>query len=159
MPAGRYQTPYFYRVSSFISSLYPALEKGCEIYFAYGIISVLTTAITVMARSITEKQVIFYEDAQGKAPCSEWINGLRDAKTRRRILQRIYRIESGNYGDYKSLTDGEGVLELRLKFGSGYRIYFGEDGDKIVVLLCGGDKSTQTKDIKQAKIYWKEYLR
>ncbi len=82
-----------------------------------------------MARSIKEKQVIFYQDSQGEEPCFDWINRIRDSQTRRRILQRIYRIQSGNYGD------------------------------TIVVLLCGGDKSTQAKDIKLAKTYWKEYLK
>ena len=61
-----------------------------------------------------------------------------------------------HYGDYRSLKDG--VFELRLVFGPGYRVYFGEDGDTIVVLLCGGDKSSQVQDIKRAKAYWKEYL-
>jgi putative addiction module killer protein len=92
----------------------------------------------------------------GNEPFTEWIDSFRDAKTKRRILQRLFRIESGNYGDFKSLKDG--IFELRLKFSSGYRIYFGEHGDTIVVLLCGGDKSTQEQDIKKAKIYWKEYL-
>ena len=53
---------------------------------------------------------------------------------------------------------GEGISELRMFFGSGYRVYFGENGDDIVILLCGGDKSSQDKDIQQAKIYWQEYL-
>jgi len=70
-------------------------------------------------------------------------------------LRRIGRVESGNYGDFKSLKDG--LFELRLFFGSGYRVHFGEDGDTVVVLLCGGDKSTQDKDIETAKTYWKEY--
>lgn len=109
-----------------------------------------------MANVIKEKQLIFYHDNVGKEPLVDWIEDLRDAKTRRRILQRISRIQNGNYGDCKSLK--EGVLELRLNFGSGYRLYFGEDGDTIVVLLCGGDKSTQAKDIERAKEYWKEYL-
>lgn len=74
---------------------------------------------------------------------------------RRRILQRLRRVEVGNYGDYKSLKDG--VFELRLMFGSGYRIYFAEQGETVVILLCGGDKSTQPKDIESAKNYWKEY--
>ncbi|MEC4678956.1 MAG: type II toxin-antitoxin system RelE/ParE family toxin [Nitrospirota bacterium] len=76
-------------------------------------------------------------------------------QTRRRIIQRVTRLESGNYGDYKSLKDG--VFELRLSFGSGYRVYCAEDGNTIVILLCGGDKSTQEKDIEAAKAYWKEY--
>ena len=82
--------------------------------------------------------------------------GLRDGRTRRRILSRLLRVEQGNYGDYKALKDG--VFELRFSFGSGYRVYFGEDGDTIVVLLCGGDKRTQSRDIAQAKAYWQEYL-
>jgi len=81
---------------------------------------------------------------------------LRDSATRRRILQRILRLQSGNYGDCKSLKGG--IYELRLMFGAGYRVYFGEDGDTIIVLLCGGDKSTQKKDIEKARVYWQEYL-
>ena len=66
------------------------------------------------------------------------------------------RVEIGNYGDYKPL--GDGVYELKLHFGSGYRVYFAEDGYIIVILLCGGDKSSQSKDIEVAKAYWKELL-
>ena len=108
-----------------------------------------------MARAVREKEVVFYQDATGNEPFNDWINGLRDAKTRRRILQRVYRLQSGSYGDHKSLKDG--VFELRLHFGSGYRVYFAEEGERIVVLLCGGDKSTQERDIEKAKTYWKEY--
>lgn len=108
-----------------------------------------------MAREISEKQVIFYQDDRGYEPFTEWLNNLRDVRGRRRILQRLARLERGNYGDYKALKDG--VYELRMTFGPGYRVYFGEDGDTIVVLLCGGDKSSQTRDIEQAKFYWQEY--
>lgn len=65
------------------------------------------------------------------------------------------RVEQGNFGDYESV--GDDVCELRFFFGSGYRIYFGEVGNTIVLLLCGGDKSSQKKDVKKAKEYWKEY--
>ena len=75
---------------------------------------------------------------------------------RHRIRRRLDRVEIGNYGDYKSL--GDGVYELKLHFGSGYRVYFAEYDDIIVILLCGGDKSTQSKDIEIAKTYWKELL-
>jgi putative addiction module killer protein len=68
---------------------------------------------------------------------------------------RVRRIESGLYGDCEPV--GEGVLELRMFFGSGYRIYFAEEGNNIVILLCGGDKTSQKKDIKNAKQYWKDY--
>lgn len=75
---------------------------------------------------------------------------------RHRIRRRLDRVEIGNYGDYKPL--GDGVYELKLHFGSGYRVYFAEYDDIIVILLCGGDKSTQSKDIEIAKTYWKELL-
>ena len=103
-----------------------------------------------------EKQLVFYQDQAGNEPFNDWLNGFRDAALRRRILQRLFRVQSGNYGDYKPVKGG--VFELRLHFGSGYRIYFGEDGERIVVLLCGGDKSTQKNDIESAQTYWKEYL-
>ena len=73
-----------------------------------------------------------------------------------RIQARLDRVEKGNFGDHRPV--GEGVWELRFDFGSGYRIYFVEEGDVIVILLCGGDKSSQVKDIKTAKIYWQELL-
>ncbi len=94
-----------------------------------------------------QKAVIFYEDAKGNEPFTDWLNSLRDSTTRRRILKRLFRVEQGNYGDHKSV--GDGVHELRFFFGSGYRVYFGEDGDTIVVLLIGGDKASQTKDIQK----------
>jgi len=74
---------------------------------------------------------------------------------RKRILARIGRLEHGNYGDSKGV--GEGVSELRMMFGLGYRVYIGEEPKNIVVLLCGGDKSMQEQDIETAQGYWKEY--
>lgn len=101
------------------------------------------------------KKVIIYQDATGKEPFTKWLKSLRTPSFRRRILKRLHRIESGHYGDNKSI--GDGVRELRFFFGAGYRVYFGEDGDTIVILLCGGDKDSQRRDIEKAKIYWKEY--
>lgn len=101
------------------------------------------------------KTVIVYQDAGGKEPLTEWLHGLRDQKGRRSILTRVGRLEQGLFGDCRSV--GEGVSELRIFFGPGYRIYFGEETGCIVVLLCGGDKSTQERDIQAAKAYWKEY--
>lgn len=101
------------------------------------------------------KQVIFYEDDNGREPFTEWLDNLRDIIGRQRILTRLARLEQGSYGDYKLV--GEGVNELRMFFGPGYRVYFGEDGENIVVLLCGGNKDSQHNDIRQAKFYWKEY--
>jgi putative addiction module killer protein len=72
------------------------------------------------------------------------------------LLARLRRLELGHYGDFKSV--GAGVNELRFFFGAGYRIYFAEDGDTIVVLLCGGDKDSQRRDMQKAQAYWQEYL-
>jgi len=101
------------------------------------------------------KTVIVYQDNRGNEPFTDWLNSLHDPTTRRRILKRLLRLEQGNYGDYKSV--GEGVNELRFFFGAGYRVYFGEDGDTIVVLLCGGSKDSQHRDIQRAQLYWQEY--
>lgn len=101
------------------------------------------------------KTVIAYRDSAGKEPFTDWLNDLRDPPTRRRILKRLLRMEQGHYGDVKSV--GEGVKELRFFFGPGYRIYFGEDGDTLVILLCGGDKDSQSRDVEQAQHYWQEY--
>jgi putative addiction module killer protein len=104
----------------------------------------------------TSKTVIVYHDTAGKEPFNDWLLGLRDAGTRRRILQRLLRLESGNFGDCKPV--GSGVSGMCFFFGSGYRVYFGEDGDTVVALLCGGDKGSQRRDVRQARAYWKEYL-
>ncbi len=78
----------------------------------------------------------------------EWLTGLKDARARARVLARIRRAEEGNLGDCGPV--GEGVSEMRIHYGPGYRIYFAQQGLEIVVLLGGGDKSTQDKDIKVA---------
>ena len=96
-----------------------------------------------------------YQTPSGKIPFQEWLSNLRDSKGRALIKVRVDRLECGNFGDCKPV--GEGVLELRIKFGPGYRVYFAEDGPKIILLLIGGDKSTQAKDIKTAKGYWHDY--
>ena len=108
-----------------------------------------------MAHSTKPKKIIFYRDDKDSEPFTDWLNKLRDPSSKRRIITRLRRLEQGNYGDCKAL--GQGIHELRLFFGSGYRIYFGEDGDKIVVILCAGDKSSQSKDIDFAKDCWKDY--
>ena len=79
---------------------------------------------------------------------ADWIDNLRDIQGRARILVRIERLAMGNPGDVKPV--GEGVSELRINYGPGYRVYFTKQGDKIVILLAGGDKSTQAADIKNA---------
>ncbi|MEL6928190.1 MAG: type II toxin-antitoxin system RelE/ParE family toxin, partial [Cyanobacteria bacterium J06600_6] len=103
-----------------------------------------------------EKTVLTYVTKEGKSPFNNWLNGLKDRKARAIIRTRINRVRLGNLGNCKSL--GEGISELKIKFGAGYRVYFGQEGKKIVILLSGGDKSSQEKDIKGAKKYWKDYM-
>lgn len=102
-----------------------------------------------------EKTILTYVKNDGSVPFNNWLKTLKDRKARAIIRTRINRIRLGNLGNCKSV--GEGVSELKIKFGAGYRVYFGQEGDKIIILLLGGDKSSQTKDIKQAKQYWQDY--
>jgi len=108
-----------------------------------------------MPLPVEQKQVEIYLDRNGAAPYSIWIKGLTDLKGRAKIRERITRLRLGNMGDCESV--GEGVSELRIHYGPGYRVYFGQDGKKIVVLILGGSKRTQKKDIKTAKVLWKDY--
>ncbi len=79
----------------------------------------------------------------------EWLEDLRDERAKGRIVQRLVRLSAGNPGDVKPV--GEGVSELRIDYGPGYRVYYMRHGEEIIVLLCGGDKSTQDRDIRKAK--------
>ena len=106
-------------------------------------------------RVVQPRELEIYRDLNGREPYTEWFESIRDLKTRTRIQDRLDRIESGNLGDHRSV--GDDVFELRFQFGPGYRIYFGQVGNTIVLLLCGGDKSSQTGDIQRAKAYWQEY--
>ena len=103
---------------------------------------------------IQERIIQVYEQANGKSPFTEWVQSLRDKKTRAVILQRIDRVRLGNFGDCRNL--GSGVYELKISWGPGFRIYYGLDGPRIVLLLCGGDKSSQKRDILKARELWKE---
>lgn len=80
---------------------------------------------------------------------SAWYQSLRDRTARTRIAARIIRLQAGNFGDAKSL--GTGVYELRMTFGPGYRVYYTRKGERIILLLCGGDKGSQSRDIVRAK--------
>jgi putative addiction module killer protein len=96
-----------------------------------------------------------YVTKNGRSPFRDWLKRL-DQNTRGRINARLTRLSLGNLGDMKNV--GAGVVEFRLDFGPGYRIYAARQGDALVILLCGGDKSSQTADIRKAQSYWKEYL-
>jgi putative addiction module killer protein len=83
-----------------------------------------------------------------------WLAGLRDDRARARILKRLDRAQAGNLGDVSPV--GEGVSEMRIFYGPGYRVYFVQRGSELIVLLCGGDKSTQGADIEDAKALARE---
>ena len=103
------------------------------------------------------RQLQFYRMLNGREPFTEWYATIQNRDDRNRIQKRLHRLEDGNFGDCRSV--GTGVFELRFHFGAGYRIYFGEVENTIVLLLCGGDKSSQTRDIERAKDYWSQYKR
>jgi putative addiction module killer protein len=108
-----------------------------------------------MAKATQPKTIVVYADEDGEEPYTQWLESLKDEKTKERIRLRVRRLENGLYGDCAPV--GEGVSELRLFFGAGFRVFFGEEDGNIVILLCGGDKSTQQRDIKAAKKYWQEH--
>lgn len=98
-----------------------------------------------------------YTTEEGRSPFEEWLKALRDVQARARIRARLARVQAGNFGDCKPLRDG--VQELRIDHGPGYRVYLSRQGDVWVLLLCGSDKSEQDKAIRQALRYledWKQ---
>lgn len=99
-------------------------------------------------------KIINYRTANNKEPITEWLDSLRDRTTVLRIEKHILKLRNGNLGDHKRFS---GIIELRLHFGKGYRVYCGQDGYSLIVLLAGGDKSRQTKDIQLALKYWEDY--
>ena len=106
-------------------------------------------------RNAQPRKLQVYRTPNGRSPFAEWLESIRDKNTRNRIQMRLDRLEDGNFGDCASV--GAGVFELRLHFGAGYRIYFGEVDDLIVLLLCGGDKSSQARDLARAKNCWLQH--
>ena len=98
-----------------------------------------------------------YQRDDGREPFSEWLNGLRDKLAQARIRVRLCQVQAGNFGDSEPV--GEGVIELRVHVGAGYRVYCGRHGKTVALLLCGGDKAGQVADIRRAKELWAEWKR
>lgn len=86
---------------------------------------------------------------------AEWIDKLRDRAGAAQVLRRLARLERGNPGNVAPV--GKGLSELKIDFGPGYRVYFGQRGEELVIILCGGDKSSQDHDIEVAKLLWSEW--
>lgn len=101
-------------------------------------------------------KIVLYSTDAGKEPYSDWEYGL-DKITQAVVKNRLERIRLGNFGDAKMIKNGEGIWELRVNYGPGYRIYFGKQRTTIIILLTGGDKKSQNRDIKKAKQCWLEY--
>ncbi len=102
-------------------------------------------------------EVLRYLTESGRDVFGKWLSGLRDPRAMAKIIVRIDRLAAGNLGDCKPIRDG--VWELRVDYGPGYRVYYAMAGRTRVLLLCGGDKRKQSADIKRAVEYWKDYQR
>ena len=101
-------------------------------------------------------EIEHYLAAKGRTnPYLDWLKGLRDNQIKVAVIRRISRIELGNFGDHRFCRDG--VWELRIDAGPGYRVYYALYGKRVVLLLCGGDKKTQASDIDRAVVYRKDW--
>lgn len=103
----------------------------------------------------TPRTIKLYVRLSGSCPFEVWFNSLSEKKAKALVLQRIDRVQLGNFGNCRSV--GHGVYELKIYYGPGIRVYFGLEGESIVLLLCAGDKSSQSRDIPLAHELWKEY--
>jgi putative addiction module killer protein len=101
--------------------------------------------------------ISYYLTEAGEKPFKEWIDGLKDIVARQKVRIRLDRVRLGNLGKNRSV--GEGVYELKVDYGPGYRVYYGLDKKTVVLLLLGGDKSSQKKDITQARTYLEDHKR
>lgn len=102
-------------------------------------------------------EILRYQRDDGREPFTEWLDAVRDKVAQARIRVRLRQVQAGNFGDCESV--GEGVIELRVHVGAGYRVYCGRHGMAVVLLLCGGDKGSQVAAIKRAKELWSEWKR
>ena len=103
------------------------------------------------------KRSIIYKSAKGSEPYVKYVDSLKDREGAAKIRARVTQAELGNLGDWGSV--GQGVIELRIHFGPGYRAYIGLQGKELIVLLCAGDKGSQDKDTRKAMDYWSDYRR
>jgi putative addiction module killer protein len=101
--------------------------------------------------------VLEYQTENWRKPYAEWVKGLKDRTGAAIIRSHVTRMELGHFGNHRPV--GDGVWEMKIHFGPGYRVYYLHDGERVVILLCGGDKDTQARDIAQAKNYATDYGR
>ncbi len=96
-----------------------------------------------------------YYTPEGRSPFDDWFHGLKDAFGKSQIIKRLQRVEAGTLGHTDNA--GEGVQGLKIDVGPGYRVYFGQHGSVLVILLCGGEKHRQDRDMAIARSYWRDY--
>jgi putative addiction module killer protein len=106
---------------------------------------------------IRPREILNYATPSGRSPYRQWYTQIKDEKAQIAISNRITRLRVGNFGDFKRLDAG--LYELRIHYGPGYRVYFGVFRNDFVILLCGGVKGTQQRDIVRAKNYWNDFLK
>lgn len=106
---------------------------------------------------VVESEIHFYRTADGKVAFEQWRSALGDLQSRSLVRARLARLRAGNWGDCKAL--GQGLFELRIFYGPGYRIYVSPVGGKRLLILAAGDKRTQTRDIEEARSYLADYRR
>jgi len=124
----------------------------------YSVLKKLTALSSIgYSSSVTERVIKKLELQNQLVPFDEWFDSLRDRRMQAAVDSRLARVRAGNFGDCKSV--GSGVFELRIALGPGLRVYYGLHGRQIVILLGGGDKSTQTRDIRRAQELWQQFLR
>jgi putative addiction module killer protein len=100
-------------------------------------------------------EIRYYQTSAGRKPFATWLENLNDRQARARIYARLSRVALGNLGDLRSV--GDGIFELRIDWGPGYRIYFAREEELVILFLCAGDKRTQQRDIHRAKTYVEDY--
>ncbi len=100
-------------------------------------------------------EILHYQTIAGVDVFEAWLDGLADSRAVARVVTRVDRVQAGNFGDHKPV--GAGVWELRIDYGPGYRVYYALAGQRVILLLCGGDKRKQQADIKRAILMWKDY--
>jgi putative addiction module killer protein len=104
---------------------------------------------------VVPREIKNYQTKEGREPFNEWFIPLKDVEAKVAITKRLERVQLGNLGDCDPV--GEGIVELKFHIGPGYRVYLGQDGRVLIILLLGGEKHTQKENIKLAKKYWADY--
>ena len=110
-----------------------------------------------MAIPVVERKAQEYKTQDGSAPFRDWLVELKDARAKAKVTKAVTQMEAGNFGDHKPITDGNGLQERRIDYGPGYRIYYITEGDELIILFAGSDKSDQQAAIDAAKEYLVDY--